>query len=188
MRPNAEQLADAIDRLTTIPMFPVTPAAHREVMRVLFRMIGTVQQLDWLVTTMVDNSDQWHGAAEMRGVFCTQFTPADGVEKNAQFTTGFKPADIEAEHLEANPYQKRIEESPIEKVFSPRREERIAEMGNFLKLLQDRKKTAPHRLGSDAPRAIKQIEKMSMMVSAELHMLQGTSTESPAADEYQGDF
>ena len=184
MKPNVDQLADAVDSLGTLPMFPAAPGAQREVMRALYRMVSTEEQLEWLITTVLDHSDQWRGAVELRGIFCTRFTPADGVEAIAKSTTGYTPADIESEHIEAlDQSQKRIAESPVMKVFSARREERIREMEDFVQLLDARKKTAPFRLGVDAARAIKQIERMSTMVRAELESL-GTAT----ADEYSGEF
>jgi hypothetical protein len=184
MKPNAEQIADAIDRLQSVPMFPSVSGAQREVMRVLYRMVGTPAQLDWLVTTAVDHLDQWRGAVELRGIFCTKFAPADGVEAISKFTTGFTPADCETENLTQRvPEFRQLQGGSAEllsNILSPVKEQRLKEAREFLGLLEDRKRTAPERVGLDAPRAIKELERMSNLARTEIEILEwslGTANE-----------
>lgn len=60
--------------------FPSDAGARAGIMGVLARMVETVEGLQWLVRTMVDEVGEWQGPKELRGVYCTRFRPADGIE------------------------------------------------------------------------------------------------------------
>ena len=59
------EITEAVGRLTALSMFPTNPAAHTEIMRLIDRMVGTREQLDWLVGAMIDQVGAWHGTAEL---------------------------------------------------------------------------------------------------------------------------
>ena len=94
------EITEAVGRLTALSMFPTNPAAHTEIMRLIDRMVGTREQLDWLVGAMIDQVGAWHGTAELRAVFCTRFKPKDGVEASSALP-GFTAADSEAKYVQA---------------------------------------------------------------------------------------
>lgn len=74
--------------------FPSDAAARAGIMSLLARMVGTVDELRWLVQAMIDEVGEWQGPMELRGVFCTRYRPRDG--KEAWCTQGkFSPEAIE---------------------------------------------------------------------------------------------
>jgi hypothetical protein len=99
MKPTAEQLHLAIVRLSMCRYFPADEATRAAIMVELSDLCGTAEQLAWLVDTMVKRVGTWEGPAEMRGVFCTRFPPADGVQVNSTLP-GFSPADLEKRSYE----------------------------------------------------------------------------------------
>lgn len=103
MRPSAQQFIEAVGKLGSIPKFPVDTYAREGILESLIGMASTVEQLNWLVTNMLNHSDQWHGVKELRGVFCSRFKPADGVEGTCLHTRGFTPGDCETAHLLEHP-------------------------------------------------------------------------------------
>lgn len=105
MRPTAQQFADAVGKLGAIPMFPSDAHARQAIMEALAAMVSNIEQLRWLVGTMLNYSDQWHGVKELRGVFCTRFKPTDGIEGTCVHTRGFTPADCESDYLMSQPRQ-----------------------------------------------------------------------------------
>ena len=101
MKPKPAEIAKAAARLTALSMFPTNPAAHGEIMRLMERMVPTAAALDWLVTTMIDRVGEWKGTAQLRGLLCTRFKPADGIEMDCAIP-GFTPADSETRELEGH--------------------------------------------------------------------------------------
>ena len=78
-------------------MFPTERGARKAIMGLLWRMVDTKEKLDWLTATMIDRVGTWHGPSELRGVYCTRFKPADGIEGICAISHGFTGADCEAE-------------------------------------------------------------------------------------------
>jgi hypothetical protein len=103
MKPTPDQFENAVGRLAALAFFPVSDEARTEIMRLLYRMVSTVEQLNWLCTTMIDRVGTWRGPVELRGVFCTRFKPADGIEANCLTTPGFTALDSEAEYIQEQP-------------------------------------------------------------------------------------
>ena len=79
-------------------MFPASPGAREEILHLLARMCDRADRLNWLVQTMVDQVGTWHGTVELRGVYCTRFRPADGIEAYCTGTPNFTALDCEAEN------------------------------------------------------------------------------------------
>jgi hypothetical protein len=63
-------------------------------MALLAQMCPSREALDWLVDQMVNRVGIWKGPAELRGVLCWHFKPADGSEAESSIP-GFRPADSE---------------------------------------------------------------------------------------------
>lgn len=97
---STEQAERGMARMGILKFYPSEPASRKEIMRLLIKMVSTVEQLDWLVNTMIDHIGEWPGPAELRAVFTTRFKPLDGIEgKGYSSLPGFTPGDIEAENL-----------------------------------------------------------------------------------------
>lgn len=79
MKPTAKQIADAVAALGMLQYFPSDPGTRQAIMREIAAMVGTAEELAWLVAAM-KRVGVWEGPAEMRGVFCARFAPRDGVE------------------------------------------------------------------------------------------------------------
>lgn len=99
MRPSPQQIADAVGELGALRYFPSDESARVSIMRLLQRMVATPEQLRWLVETMIDRVGEWKGPLELRGVFCSRWHPADGVEADCAETIGFRPQELEMRSL-----------------------------------------------------------------------------------------
>lgn len=90
-----QAIIKAVGELAILRYFPADPVAREGIMRLLERMVSTPEQLRWLVDMMVDQVGEWQGPRELRGVFCTRYQPADGLE--ADCSSGqFSPGALEA--------------------------------------------------------------------------------------------
>lgn len=98
----------AVARLAVLTYYPQEPVARAEIARMLLKMVNTTEQLEWLVQTFVNHIGTWPGAKELRGVFCTQFKPADGIEESSTLA-GFTALDSESGYLEAISNSRRAE-------------------------------------------------------------------------------
>jgi hypothetical protein len=49
---------------------------------------------------MIDEVGEWQGTKELRGVFCTRFAPADGVEADCAAGSRFSPEALEGRSAE----------------------------------------------------------------------------------------
>lgn len=90
-----QRISQAVEDLGSLKFFPPAAGAKHGVMELLYRMVETPAQLNWLVRTMVDRVGQWHGTLEVRGVYCTRFKPKDGIEATCSMSMGFTPEELE---------------------------------------------------------------------------------------------
>ena len=97
-RPTDLQLENAVGYLSAMKFFPAygDTGARGAIKAVLQAMVAEQKQLEWLVQTMVMKVPQWNGPLDMRGIFCTRFKPADGIEACTS-TAGFSAEDMEAQ-------------------------------------------------------------------------------------------
>lgn len=79
-----------------IPFFPDAEIPLTIILRLMRDMINTVDELDWLTTTACNTMQKWEGFAQLRGLFCARFKPADGL-----FTVCTIPGFTGRELLEA---------------------------------------------------------------------------------------
>lgn len=98
MRPTKQDILQAIERLQILAYYPAGDGAREELAHLLAAMVDRKDRLDWLVNAMINQVGTWYGPAELRGVYCTQHKPADGIEANCVTTAGFTALDIEAEN------------------------------------------------------------------------------------------
>lgn len=91
-----KDLERACDDLAMMPFFP--NEARASVMLLLVRMCPSKRALDWLVAECVNHVERWPGPAELRGLLCTRFDAADGIDGFCSLP-GYSPAEMEARHL-----------------------------------------------------------------------------------------
>jgi hypothetical protein len=109
MKPTIQEITDAVERLSCLRFFPPGDGAKHEIMRLLLRMVSTVERLNWLVSVMVDQVGTWYGPSELRGVYSQRWTPADGIGGWCVETPGFRALDSEAAYIE-NFHQEKLKE------------------------------------------------------------------------------
>ena len=100
-----KDLSEAIEDLSICEFFPREPGAQAAIMRLLAKMCPHREALKWLVAAYTDKIGKWHGPAELRGVLCTRFRPADGIEAYSSLP-GYTPEDSEAAYLEQHKQMK----------------------------------------------------------------------------------
>jgi len=76
---DAQEVAYVLSDLMCLNFFPSDDQGRFAVFKVACAMASDVAQLRWLVDRMLQLFNKWPGPADMRAVFCTRFTPADGV-------------------------------------------------------------------------------------------------------------
>jgi hypothetical protein len=91
----------AADRLSMLEYFPANPRATGAIMELLAEMCPHKCALEWLTDTMVNRIGRWIGPAELRGLLCWKFRPADGIEGTCT-QAGFTVGDGESQSLEAH--------------------------------------------------------------------------------------
>jgi hypothetical protein len=94
MKITGEHLAVALVQLSMLKYFP-PGQAQKAILLYLERLCGTADRLHWLVTELVNHVGEWPGPAEVRGLFCSRYRPADGIEADCSLP-GYSPAAGEA--------------------------------------------------------------------------------------------
>lgn len=120
MRPTKQQILDALERLQILAYFPASDGAREELAHMLVAMVDRKDRLDWLVSAMISQVGTWYGPVELRGVYCTRFQPADGIEANCISTAGFTALDIEAENnqgIRGRNEQARIDQAAMKRLL-----------------------------------------------------------------------
>jgi hypothetical protein len=105
-----QDLRRAIDRLKLCAYFPSDPGAQAAAMEMLASMCPHREALEWLVDVFVNRVGSWKGAKELRGVLCSRYKPADGIEAYSTIS-GFTPEDSETAYLERHSEFMRLEQS-----------------------------------------------------------------------------
>ncbi len=99
MKPTKTQIVKAVEDFGMLKYFPSDDAARKAVMRLLAAMVATQADLAWLVSVMVNQVGEWQGPVELRGVLCSRYRPADGIEAVCAGTGAagvFSPLALEA--------------------------------------------------------------------------------------------
>ncbi len=86
-------------RLSMLKYLPTGEGAQAAIQALLAEMCPHKQALTWLVDTLVNRIGEWPGPAELRGLLCWKFQPADGIEATCNLQ-GFRPVDAEAMQIE----------------------------------------------------------------------------------------
>lgn len=96
---SAKELDHAINRLRLMKFFPSEPGAGAALAELLAKICPHREALEWLVSTLQNHVAEWPGAHEVRGLLCTRYDAADGVDAWCSLP-GFSAADAEARHYE----------------------------------------------------------------------------------------
>lgn len=94
-----KDLEEAVADLSLMKFFPSEPGSREAVMTLLRKMCPHRTALRWLVSEMVNHVREWPGAAEMRGLLCTRYDAADGIDQYCGIQ-GYRPCDYEERHYE----------------------------------------------------------------------------------------
>lgn len=98
-------LQAAINELSMCEYFPSEAGARGAIQLLLARMCPDREALEWLVREFVDRIGKWHGPVELRGILCTRYKPADGIEASSSLP-GYRPEDAYERHLEQHAQRK----------------------------------------------------------------------------------
>lgn len=97
MTPDLERaIFEAIAELSTIPFAPQDPAQQKVLMKQLAAFADRPDAIRWTVAQAVARWTRWCGMAELRGIYCNRFKPADGIEADCVETHGLTPTDNES--------------------------------------------------------------------------------------------
>jgi len=96
MKFSQRDLTLAISQLATCRFFPADEGARAAIAILLARICPHKEALEWLVGQFINRINDWRGPGELRGVLCTRYRPADGIEANCSVTPGYRPEDGEA--------------------------------------------------------------------------------------------
>jgi len=117
-RPSALEISAAVEELGICKYFPAGDGERKAIMRLVRAMVGTKQQLDWLVSVMVNKVGEWRGPVEFRGLFCSRFKPADGIEGDCANTPGFTPGELEAKSISDHEDRKALMAGQAQKLIA----------------------------------------------------------------------
>jgi hypothetical protein len=92
-------LSEAVEDLAMLPFFPAESRAA--VMTLLRKMCPHRTALRWLVAEAVNHVAKWPGPAELRGILCSHYDAADGIDQWSSLP-GYRAEDAEMKHLEAH--------------------------------------------------------------------------------------
>ena len=88
-----DEMKAAMLQLSMLKFFP-QGEAQKAIAMFLAALCGRGDRLIWLVGQIVNHVGEWPGPAEVRGLFCSRFRPADGIEADCTLP-GFSPEDGE---------------------------------------------------------------------------------------------
>jgi len=91
----------------TMRFFPSDPDARLGLAKQLARMVGSEEQLRWLVETLPTLYSEWPGLRELRALYCMKFRPMDGIEVASEVY----PDGLTREQL--NPGMKELPAAPM---------------------------------------------------------------------------
>lgn len=90
------ELFRAVDSLATLPFFPQD--SRGAVMEFVAQICPHREALEWLISRAVE-LDKWPGLGEIRGLLCTKWDAADGIDRYCSLP-GYSGGECESRHLE----------------------------------------------------------------------------------------
>jgi hypothetical protein len=101
-----EDLEQACDDLELLK-YPKT-MQRAAIMRLFRNMVPHKRALRWLVGELVNQVGEWPGSAEVRGLLCTRFDPADGIDRPYCNIAGYTAEEAETKHIARHDQLKRL--------------------------------------------------------------------------------
>jgi len=95
-----DKIIDGVRAMSCIPYFPRDEHAQRSIMEQVARFVDRPERMEWLTAAAISAMREWSGVADLRGLYCTRFKPADGHEADCRLP-GFTADDNEAAYIEA---------------------------------------------------------------------------------------
>jgi hypothetical protein len=103
--PTSHQIMEALRAMrSVIPFFPNEDAATAIISTVLVKLVRTPEELNWLTTAAIISMTKWEGIPQLRALYCTRYTPHDGLPVIPCLLPGFTRRELEAQ------YQRRVME------------------------------------------------------------------------------
>ena len=119
---NRSDLDRAITRMKLVKFFPTDAEAHGALKEFLVMICPHKEALEWLVSELVNHVGAWPGAADLRGLLCTMYKPADGIYVDCKIP-GYRWQDFEDRAIEQGQQYKSLEVGP-----QPALQQRIGEI------------------------------------------------------------
>jgi hypothetical protein len=105
----------AVGRMALMDFFPQESKGALKVE--LAAMCPSLEALHWLTDTLVSGPGKWPGIAEVRGLLCTRFDAADGIDRPFCSIPGFTADEAEARYLARHENTKALEQAQARKLL-----------------------------------------------------------------------
>ena len=89
-----QDIAAAVEELAAIPYFPQSAGAKVAIGAHIGKFVSDSKKLRWLIDSAIVAMGEWRGIPELRGLYCTRYKPADGVEGICTLA-GYSPEELE---------------------------------------------------------------------------------------------
>lgn len=99
MKITKQHLDEATDQMQMLEYWRSDAAFIASVQTYLAKICPNVEALEWLTAALVNHIGKWPGPHELRGLLCTKYDAADGIDAYCSLP-GFSPSDFERKHLE----------------------------------------------------------------------------------------
>jgi hypothetical protein len=97
--PTESDLKAAVGALAAMKFFPSDAGARASIQEVLRSIADDRERLRWLVNALINTVPEWPGPLEVRALYCTRWTPADGLEACSGLP-GYTMEDLESQHIQ----------------------------------------------------------------------------------------
>lgn len=98
----------AIGRMSLMGFFPQDAKGALKVE--LAAMCPSLEALHWLTDNLTGQCAVWPGIAEVRGLLCTRFNAADGIDRSWCSIPGFTHEENEARYLAGHHERRQLED------------------------------------------------------------------------------
>src|SRR5271157_72347 len=79
-----DNVAEIVAKLCLLKFFPNESAARLALIEMIGEMASNEDQVHWLVKSALAIYDEWPGPRELRALFCSRWTPRDGIRAWSQ--------------------------------------------------------------------------------------------------------
>lgn len=89
-----EELGSKVLEWSALRFFPADREGRNAITKAVVAMAGSAERAVWIVDQVLAITNDWPGIAEVRGIFCLRFKPADGISWFSELCqSGQIPAD-----------------------------------------------------------------------------------------------